>query len=210
MTDSQALDAERIKQEAIEASKQALIESLQGNKSKFSWEERGKQAPDTYDELFNEVKRQVAPLSQEDIDRRLEEKLAAKEREREEREKEAQKKQEEEVTAKRRAFDNEWYQLVNEGKMPRVAPEVQERIDKGEVLTMDEIKADEGLAARLELARVAVNKSAKLAYYEDYQKEPAGARAPVIGTRPTGAFKESEELDYERDVAPMRKRMFGF
>lgn len=211
MTDSQNLDAERIKQEAVEASKQALIESLQGGKkNQYSWQERGKEAPDTYDELFSEVKKQVAPLSKEDIDKQVEEKLAEKERQKEEREKEAEKQKFAEVENKRKAFDVEWYQLVNEGKMPKVADAIQERINKGEVLTMEEIQADEGLAARLELAKVAVNKSAKLAYYEDYQKQPAGATAPVLGVRPSVTRKESQELDYDRDVAPMRKRMFGF
>jgi hypothetical protein len=211
MIDSPTLDAERIKQEAIEASKQALIESLQGGKkNKFSWEDRGKQAPDTYEELFSEVEKRVSPISQEDIDRRVEEKLAEKEKEREELSKQTQKQQEDAVTEKRKAFDNEWYDLVNQGKMPKPDPKVMERINKGEHLTMDEINADEGLRARLELAKVAVNKSAKIAYYEDYGKDPAGATAPVLGTRPSASQKESQELDYDRDVAPMRKRIFGF
>ena len=210
MTDSQTLDAERIKQEAIEASKQALIESLQGGKkNQYSWQERGKEAPDSYPELFEEVKKQIPTLSKEDIALQVEETLRKKEEAKLEEDKKKQDSIQADLDNKRKAFDAEWYDLVQQGKMPKVAQDVQERINKGETLTLDEIEADEGLKARLELAKLAQTKSAKVAYYEDYNKEPAGSRAPVLGSRPSVA-REPQELDYERDIKPLRKRMFGF
>ncbi|MCR4307674.1 MAG: hypothetical protein NUV80_03865, partial [Candidatus Berkelbacteria bacterium] len=72
--------------------------------------------------------------------------------------------------------------------------------------------ADEGLKARLDLAQLAQesSKSAKLAFYEDYGKEQPGKSAPVLGGRPSTPQHQSEELDYDRDVAPNRKKLFGF
>lgn len=193
MEDNQ-LDAEKIKQEAIEASKAALIESLSGSKKKYFG---GKDAPDNYDELFDEAKKQIPTLTQEDIDARLEAKLAEREDARKKAEEAVKAQQETELESKRKSFDQEWYDLVKQGKMPAVADTVQERINKGEALTMTEIEADEGLKARLELAKIANGKSAKVAFYEDYGKQAPGATAPVLGTRPATPQEESKELDYD-------------
>jgi len=210
MTETPQIDAENIKREAIQAAKESLITALQGDKSKYSWEQRGKDSPETYDELFNEAKKQIPTISQDDIDARVEAKL----KEREETQKTVQELEKQrsntELEERRKSFDTEWYDLVHQGKMPAVEAKTQEKINKGETLTMEEIQADAGLSARLELAKVSGGKSAKIAFYEEYNKEPVGASAPVIGTRPSSPAKENKELDYDRDVAPLRKRMFGF
>jgi len=218
MTDtSPQLDAEQIKAEATQAAteqveklKQGLIESIQGEKkSQFSWEEKGKDKPETYNELFEEVDKRV--VKPEDVDKMVEQKLEARTQAEKEAE-EAKKKEEEETFTKRKqAFDEEWYDLVQQGKMPKVADEVQERINKNEKLTPNEIMADEGLKARLELAQLSTStgKGAKVAFYEDYDKQPAGASAPVLGGRPTTPQGGDKELDYE-DVAKSRKQIYGF
>lgn len=209
------LDAEKIKEEAkaeaVKAAKDALINTLQGDKPRYAWEEKGKKEPSNYDELFEEVDKRVPKLSPEDIDKRVEAKLQEKEDAERRALEEKAKRDVESIEESRKRFDSDWYSLVQEGKMPAVAPELQERINKGDKLTKDEILADEGLKARLELAQLATNKSAKLAYYEDYQpKQPAGANAPVFGGRPSSAQTESQELDYEKDVKANRKRVFGW
>ena len=212
----ESLDIDKIKQEAkteaVKAAQDALISKLQGDKPRYSWEEAGREAPSNYDELFQEVEKRIPQLSPEEIDKRVQETIKA------EREAEAKLKQEEQakqtksLEEQRKTFDREWYELVESKKMPAVAPEVMERINKGEKLTKEEIESDEGLKARLELAQLATSskKSAKLTYYEDYQnrdEQPAGAKAPVLGGR-TPVGSETEELKYE-DVAANRKEIFG-
>lgn len=208
-SESPQIDVEKIKQDAIKAAQDALVAKLSGDKPKYSWEAEGKAAPSNYDELFSEVDKRVPKLTPEDIDKRVDERLKA------EREAEAKQKTEVEqaklktIEDQRKQFDSEWYELVQEGKMPAVAPALQERINKGERLTKEEITADEGLKARLKLAELAQKKSAKLAFYEDYGKEPAGATAPVLGGRPAAPHTESTELTYE-ETAKNRKKLFGF
>lgn len=207
------LDVEKIKEdaknEAIKAAQDALISKLQGDKPRFSWEEKGKQAPSDYDELFNEVDKRIPKIDPSEIDKRVEEKLKEKEELRLQQEEKTRKEQVKSLEESKKAFDKEWYELVQDKKMPSPAPEIQERINKGEKLSREEIMNDEGLKARLELAQLAQNKSAKLAYYEDYQnKQPAGANAPVLGGR-TRVQSESTELNYE-EVSQNRKKLFGF
>lgn len=207
------LDADKIKEEAVEAAKDALISKLSGGTPKYSWEQRGKNRPDNYDELFDEVKKQTSSISEDDAKRVAREEFNKLQTEREEQQQkqveEGRKKQLETAEEQRKQFDNDWYELVKENKMPAPSKEVQERINKGETLTREEILADEGLKARLELVELAKGKSAKLAFYEDYGKQPAGATAPVLGGRPASTQKDSEEFDYA-DIEKNRKKMFGF
>ena len=205
------LDQDKFKQElkteAVEAAKQSLIDNIQGSKPKYSWENKGKKAPSDYDELFDEVDKRV--VKPEDIDKRVDEKLKARDDAELKKQEEARKQKDEEIKQVKESFDRDWYALVQEGKMPAPSDEIQEKINKGEKLSQDEIESDEGLKARLKLAKVSVSKSAKLAYYEDYSKEPAGAKAPVLGARPSSTQKDTKELEYE-DVAENRKKIFGF
>lgn len=209
------IDTEQIKQEAIQAAKDALVSSLQGTKPKYSWEEQGKSAPSNYDELFSEVKRITPTLTEDEVRAKAREEFEKLEAEREtkkqQQEQEKQQLQVKNLEDQRKKFDSEWYELVQDGKMPAVASEVQEKINKGEKLTKEEIMADEGLKARWDLAQLAASKtkSAKLAFYEDYGKEPAGKLAPVLGGRPSTPQTESTELTYD-EVVKNRKKAFGF
>lgn len=190
---------EAVLPDAIEAAKSSLIESLQGKKAKYSWQEEGRQAPKDYDELFAEIKKNVPAISDEEIDRRVEEKLKARE-ERELKQLEEKRTQEAQtIEERRKQFDAEWYDLVNSGKMPKVADELQERINKGERLTKEEIMADEGLKARIDLMQfvTSTGKSAKLAYYEDYAQNHPGMSAPVFGGRPAAPSSSHQEESYE-------------
>lgn len=209
MTD-QTVDVELIKQQAVEAAQQALISKLQGDKKEFSWEERGEEAPKTYKELFNEFDRKVKPLSPDDIDARVEAKLLEREAKRQEEEKQKSAEQLKSMEDRHRAFSNEWRELIAEKKITAPAPSIMEKVDKGEKLTKEEME-DEGIKAFRKLSELSAGKkSAKVTYYEDYNQEPAGASAPVLGGRPASSQNDSQELDYKRDVAPLRKRIFGF
>lgn len=199
-------------QAQVESLKQSLLESLGGKKEKYSWEERGRAKPDSYDELFQEVKRQIPTLSEEDIEKKVEQKLAEREQQRVKQEEESRAKETQSIEEKRKAFDMEWYDLVQQGKMPAMGKEVEEKIKKGDKLTRDEILSDPGLKARLELANLSTStgKSAKLAFYEEYTKKPTGSDAPVFGSRPSGpSSSDSDEYTYD-DIARDREKKFGF
>lgn len=208
--------ASKAKEEALSAVKEAqadLINRIQGKKSRYSWEERGDKAPRDYDELFNEVKKQSPSISEEEIDRRVEEKLKARDESIIKKQEEDRKKFEESRMQAQKDFDREWYDLVNQGKMPNVGEDLQKKINAGEKLTKEEIDNDEGLKARQELANMAMSKkkSAKIAYYEDYNQaqDQASRKAPVAGGRPKSVQESEQDLEYD-DIVSNRKKMFGF
>lgn len=190
---------ESVLPEAVEAARSSLIESLQGKKKRFSWEERGVDRPANYEELFAEIQKNVPTLSQDEIDRRVEEKLKEREEKHLKELEERRVQESKTVEERRKQFDTEWYDLVNSGKMPKVSEQLQERINKGEKLTKDEIMSDEGLKARLDLMQFVqqTGKSAKLAYYEHYTSEHPGTTAPVFGSRPSGPSTHNEDDDYD-------------
>jgi len=211
--DQNTPNVEQIKAEAVKAAKDALISSLQGDKPKYAWEAKGKEVPQDYDELFEEVdKRTVKPDQIDEIvDKRLQDREDARKKADDTRSEEEKTRKTEDLKTRQLDFDREWYELVRDGKLPAPSKDIQEKIEKGEKLTREEIESDEGMTTRLKLGELAFtgNKSAKLAFYEDYGKEPAGASAPVIGGRPSAPQKESNELQYE-DVSANRKKIFGF
>ena len=166
-----------------------MINRLQGKKENYSWEKRGKEAPGNYDELFEEVESRT--LKEEDVEKVVERRLKREEEQRAKQLEEERVNKTKELEEKQKTFDAEWYDLVNKGHMPKVDDKLQERINKGESISREEAEADEGLRARMELATIvqSTNKHPKVAYYEDLNKEPAGARAPVIGTRPRSPLR---------------------
>jgi len=198
---------QEVKTEAIAEAKQTLIDNIQGKKSQYSWEERGKNKPDNYDELYSDIKKDR--IKPEDVDKMVEDKFKKREEVQIQKAEEVRKQKDEDLKTKRQNFDKDWYSLVEEGKMPAPSKEIQERINKGEQLTKEEIMADDGLKARLELAKYSQNKNAKLAYYEDLNKEQPGKNAPVLGARPSSPQKDAKELTYD-DVSKNRKKMFGY
>ncbi len=199
---------QEIKTEAVKEAQQVMIDRIQGKKANFSWEERGENQPKDYNELKEELtKDRVKP---EDIDARLDEKLKARDEAEVKKEEDGRKKQLESMEENKKKADQDWYDLVKQDKMPKIDQKLQDRINNKEELTPEEIEGDEGLKARLELMRTAQThgKSVKLAYYENYGQS-AGAKAPVLGARPSTSQAESKELKYE-DVASNRKKIFGF
>lgn len=214
----EALDQERLSKEIeskadikatekVEQMKQDLVKSLSGDDGgSYEWEKKGKKAPSDYDELFTEVdKRTIKP---EQVDEIVEKKLEEKEKLEQKRQEEERSSQEKTIEERRMQFDQEWYDLVNEGKMPAVSKEVQEKIDNKVKLTQEEVESDPGLKARLNLVQIVQNsgKGAKLAYYEDYEKQPAGAKAPVFGGKPSAPKTGDDEWTYE-DIKSEREEL---
>ena len=200
-----------IKAEAVREAQEALISNISGKKADFSWEEKGKKAPNDYNELFAESDRRA----EEKINNFKEEMKAeedAKEQAKLDSDDAKRKSDTEAIEEKRQTFDKEWYELVKEDKLPNVAEELQVRINKGEKLSKEEIMADDGLKARLDLADMVqkTGKSAKLAFYEDFsKKDQPGKTAPVLGGRPRAPQTESKELTRE-EVVENRKKVFGW
>lgn len=67
--------------------------------------------------------------------------------------------------------------------------------------------------ARLKLAQISqtLNKSAKLAFYEDWEKPPPGVNAPVMGGKPTAPAAPADPDDFEyKDTVSLRKKWFGW
>lgn len=199
-----------VKAEAIKEAQEELVSRLQGGKYKYSWEEKGQKAPSDYDELFGEVdKRTVKP---EDIDQRVEAKLKERDDAEVQKQEESRKQTDELNKAWFKAADNQWYDLQNQNKIARVDPDLQKKIQNNEKLTQEELDGDEGLQTRKKLLNAArqTGKSVKEVFYEgDYDQQPAGAKAPVLGGRPSAPQKESQEYSYE-DVKENRKKIFGF
>lgn len=211
--------AEKVSAKALEdvqKAKQDLIDRLSdNNKPKFSWEQQGRDKPANYDELFGEFEKRNPKLTPDQIDKLVDEKIQKRDEDarklKEEEEKKAKENEVKTIEEKRKQFDQEWYDLVKNNKLPAPAKAIQEKINAGQTLTPDEIKADEGLQARLRLAQLSQtsNKSAKLAFYEDWDKAPAGATAPVLGGNPPIGKQDPNEYDYD-EIAKNRKRMFGY
>ena len=220
MADETPINNEKIQEDAravakaeVEKLKTELVSNIQGKKSRYSWEEKGKDKPDSYDELFDENDKRY--VKKEDVEDRAREAaqgvLAERDKQAEE---EATKKIEEDkkkFEETKAEFDKDWYDLINQEKMPKVSEEIQVKIDKNEKLTKEEFETDDGLKARAELANLVrtTGKTAKVAFYEEYKKEPAGAKAPVLGGRPSTPQTQSDELSYE-DTVKARKKIFDF
>lgn len=200
-----------VKAEAVTEAKQALVDRL-SDKKKFSWEEEGRKEPGDYKELFGEVdKRTVKP---EQVEKMVDDKMADRDKQRQE---EATKKTE---TDRKRQMDDQkawfetsdkqWYDLQQKDKIPKVEEKLQEKIQKGEKLSKEEIEGDEGLQVRAKLFASSrqLGKSVKEVFYEDYEQQPAGAKAPVMGARPSTPHKENKELTYA-ETSANRKRIYG-
>lgn len=199
------------KDQLVKEAQDELISRIQGGKKEtYSWEKKGKTGPDDYDEMYSESdKRTDSKLN--DFKQELEDKEKAKDEAEVKKQEAKRKEQTKTIEEQRKNFDKDWYDLVKQGKMPKVAKEVQEKINKGEKLSREEIEKDEGLSARLKLARVkqTSGKATKVAFYEDFDKQPVGAKAPVLGTRPsTPQSSNKDEYSYE-DIRKGSKRLFG-
>lgn len=201
--------ADAIAAARVEALKQELATSLSGQKQKSRY---GKNGPESWDKLHEEIKADAVREAEERIAKRMEE-----QRKQEEAQKtETAKQQAERLKQEAATLTQEWAEAVQDGIIPDIAPEIKEKLKMGTTyqdLTEDE-RNDEGIRAYNE-ARIM---HAKLksegksnSFYRTIQKfyggRQDGTSAPVFGGGPpTGS---SSELSYE-DVVKNRKAKLGF
>ena len=218
--DLQKLEREKelaeIKAEAVKAAQDALVDKLTDKKPKYSWEADGKKAPDNYDELFEEIGKktvnrdEIGDIVSETLTKADKEKADAKLKADED----TRKMREETIKSAHEEFDREWYDLVKQGKMPAVGQDLQDKINKSEAVTQEDIDSDEGLTARRDLASLVqkTKKPAKVAYYEEYKTpEQPGKNAPVFGRNPRAPKDDGKEKEHTYDeIVANRKKMFGY
>lgn len=201
--------AEEIKRTTREELKQEVLKSIgiteeQKQKAgdegfKFPWELRGETSPATWHEQA-EGNRQYLEFV-----RKQEEAKAA----------EVNKKTQEAELIRVQDINNRWDEqleyLRSEGSLPAIAPEIKTKLKEGKRLTAEERK-DPGLVAQRDmfdlmsqLATEAEERGEKPIgdivhiynrFYVKKNKKPAGAAAPVSGSRPAVSTQKGE-LSYE-------------
>jgi hypothetical protein len=199
--------AEEIAASKIEELKDSLAQSITGKKEPYEWEKQGKKEPENYEELFTEVDKRVNKIAKK-IEKQVDRKLTEREKKKIQQQ---EKKREQELKSAeqlRRQWDSQWYDLVNQGKLPKVQDEIQEKINKGEKLSQQEMQSDPGLQARAKLYNTAktMGKSPKLAYYEDYNNSKARS-APVLGSSPANVSASDDDYTHEDEKAT--RKMLG-
>jgi len=174
-----------------------IIEKLTGEKDKegLSPWEKEKRAPKDYTEVAEWGTEKAKKEIRAEIEEK--EKVQAKKTAKEKKATEAKQKEWNDY------WDGQVNKLVEEGKIPAVNEDIQVKLAENKALT-DEEKEDEGVQARREIFKLAnENKESnlELVYYKYYSKgatKPAGATAPVFGSRkvvsPSG---KGEEYSYD-------------
>ena len=180
------IDTSKIEEEVVEAAKEKLAESLVGKKDE-------KWVPKDYEEVKEVAKKETL----EEVDKKFEE--------RDKQVKEDKKTKVKEDKAKLAKWDKYWQgqvtKLTDEGHLPKPAEEIQKKLDEKETLTEEEMK-DPAMIARTELyskAQDLKESNLELVYHRDLRdKQPAGASAPVLGTRKSVSPPSSDgEFAYE-------------
>ncbi len=172
-----------------EEMKKDMARSLTGDTpDKYAWDKRGDKKPSGWDEVTDEVGKKL------DIDKRIDDKLAKSEDQR----KKQTELQTQQTANQRKQLMNRWddqvYALQVAGAVPSYSKEIQEKIDKGTMLTQDDWSKDKGLKARRELFQIAVDNgyNPTQAFKNVWSKQPKGAYAPVFGGAGAPSGKEDE------------------
>lgn len=172
-----------------------IVKSIQGDKpapkDQSPWEKEGRQ-PKSYDEVAKHGEDRAIKRI------RAEQKVA------DDKKVEADKRTEDQTKEKEAKQSEYWNtqlkQLVEEGHIPAPHEDIQTKLDKNEQLTEKEME-DPGVKARANLwarAREAKEPNLRLVYFEHLKNEkPAGASAPVIGSRKSVNQAGKEEYTYE-------------
>lgn len=162
------------------------------------WEKDGREKPASLDESLQFVMQEMEARRQ------------AQELEIKKTQEEMTKKQEQEAIQNAERLQSEWKaqfdDLREKGKIPPVAPELLDKVQKGGELTKEDIENDEGLQAQLFLLnamkehQVMNAKEAFLDYYKAEElksKRPQGADAPVSAGKRSGGELGDKNFSYE-------------
>ena len=173
-----------------------IIEKLTGGKDKEDqspWQKEGR-SPKSYDE--------VAEWGTEKAKKELRQEIEEKDKVQAKKDNDAKAVETKRQEDWNKYWDGQIEKLVSEEKIPAPSEEIQAKLTDNKPLTEEE-KEDPGIKARADIFRLATeNKenNLELVYYKHFSKEtkPAGASAPVIGSRkavtPSG---EQSEYTYE-------------
>lgn len=197
--------AEAIANEKIEKMKEDLAQSLTGKSTK--------PAPKSWDEIYDTAEQRATAKAEAMVDA----KLAEREKE--------QKKQQDQTLAQQAeaqkeewaAISRDWTEAVADGIIPDLNAEVKAKLKAGtkyEDLT-DAEQNDPGLKAYNESRMLHIklkNEGKSSSFYRTvqkfYNKQPAGAGAPVLGGG-TPSANQQDDYKYE-DIQANRRAKFGF
>jgi hypothetical protein len=203
--------ADEIATSKVEKLKEELAESLSGKKTSGRY---GANGPESWDKLHDSITNDAVKIAEEKIEKRLEQERKVQE--------DKQKQTQAQVEAAQRAeyarMSSEWAEAVTDGILPDIGKEVKAKLKSGvkyEALSEDEQK-DPGLRAYNETRLLHIklkNEGKSNSFYRTasqfYRKQPAGARAPVMGGGPASPGSSDDDFDY-KEIQANRKKKFGF
>ena len=203
--------ADEIATSKVEKLKEELAESLSGKKSGGRYGDKG---PESWDKFQDDTTNRAVKIAEEKIEKRLEQERKLQE--------DKQKQTQSQIEATQRAeyakMSADWQEAVADGILPDIGKEVKAKLKSGvkyEALSEDEQK-DPGLKSYNEarLLHIKLRSEGKSnSFYRTasqfYRKQPAGARAPVMGGGPATPGDSGDDYDY-KEVVANRKKKFGF
>lgn len=146
------------------------------------------------------------------IDKVSDERAEQKLKKWQEEQKKSQEKQHK-LTQKQQAFrdkldSDSYWDLVKKGAVPAPTEEVRKKLDQNIQLTEEEKMKDPGMRAFNEIRQRArtAGKTFKEYVYEDYNKQPPGAHAPVLGGSYGSTMQSQDEYSY-KDIEEDGKRL---
>ncbi len=200
--------AEAIATQKVEQMKSELAEQLSGKTSRY-----GKSGPESWEKLHDEIKTDAVT----EAEKRIMDKIEARDKEKEAKQQQTVKQQEESNKAEMTRMSTEWQEAVKDKIIPDIAEPIKAKLRSNvqfSDLTPEE-QNDPGLKAYNDARLLHIDlrqKGESTSFYRTidkfYNKQPAGAKAPVFGGNV--ATKTSPgELQYS-DIAANRKKRFGF
>lgn len=203
--------ADEIATSKVEKLKEELAESLSGKKSNSRYGDKG---PESWDKLHENIEKETLSKVEEKIEKRLEQERKANE----DKQKQTQAQIETAQKAEYAKMSADWQEAVADGILPDIGKEVKEKLKSGvkyEALTEDE-QRDPGLRAYNEarLLHIKLKQEGKSnSFYRTasqfYRRQPAGARAPVMGGGPATPGGSNDDFSYA-EVVKNRKAKFNF
>lgn len=203
--------ADEIATNKVEKLKEELAESLSGKKQGGRY---GANGPESWDKLHDDIVKDAEAKADEKIEKRLEVERKANE----DKQKQTQQQIETAQRAEYAKMSADWQEAVADGILPDIGKAVKEKLKSGvkyEALTEEEQK-DPGLRAYNEARLLHIqlkNEGKSNSFYRTasqfYRKQPAGARAPVMGGGVASPVDTAEDYSYD-EVKKNRNKVFKF
>jgi hypothetical protein len=202
--------ADEIATSKVEKLKEDLANSLSGKKNG----RYGENGPESWDKLHDSITNEAVAKAEAKFEKRLEVERKANE----DKVKQTQAQIETAQRAEYAKMSADWQEAVADGILPDIGAKVKEKLKSGvkyEALTEEEQK-DPGLKSYNEARLLHIqlkNEGKSNSFYRTasqfYRKQPAGARAPVMGGGPATPGQSDEDYSYD-EVKKNRKAKFNF